>query len=43
MGFELILGFTVGIATPSAARKAWAKIRPWLGRLLKSLMQETDG
>ncbi|WP_272932879.1 hypothetical protein [Streptomyces sp. M2CJ-2] len=42
MGVEFILGIAVGIATPSAAKKAKAKLKPRLARIVKSLAEYKD-
>lgn len=42
MGFEFALGIVVGLATPPAAKKAKAKIKPRLARIVQSLAEYKD-
>ncbi|MFD5910195.1 hypothetical protein ACFWHL_15910 [Streptomyces massasporeus] len=42
MGAELGIAFLAGIVTPSAMKKAKAKIKPWLREKLKGLLEEKD-
>ncbi|WP_416476887.1 hypothetical protein [Streptomyces sp. LKA04] len=42
MGAELILGYALGVITPAAVKKTIDKVKPWLRKKLRGLLEDDD-